>query len=116
MFYIVDVTLNGHETSESDVRFEYYPDPIISKVEDAALGPVKGGTNSVLGGVGFKHRNVCNLKVRYGALEVTPHKVHSDISIETTSPVVNLPDQVVLAPSGNGQQYSDDYILHYRDI
>ena len=50
------------------------------------------------------------------ALEITPHKVHSDISIETTSPVVNLPDQVVLAPSGNGQQYSDDYILHYRDI
>jgi hypothetical protein len=30
MFYIVDVTLNGFETSESNVRFEYYPDPVIN--------------------------------------------------------------------------------------
>jgi len=85
-------------------------------VEDAALGPITGNTNSVLSGVGFKHRNVCNLKVRYGALEVQPHEVHNDTTIETKSPVVNLPDQVTLSPSGNGQQYSADYILHYRDI
>jgi hypothetical protein len=78
MFYNVDVTLNGHETANSHVRFEYYPDPVISSVADSNLGPISGNTNSALSGVGFTHRNVCNLKVRYGALEVTPHNVHSN--------------------------------------
>ena len=39
---------------------------------DSPLGPVEGGTDSNVMGRGFKHENVCNLKIRYSALEVTP--------------------------------------------
>ena len=69
----------------------------------------------MLTGKGFTHPNVCNFKIRYGALEVTP-KVHNDTMIESVSPEVNLPGSVVLATSGNGQNYADDITLHVRDV
>jgi len=115
MFYYVAVTLNGNENTEELMKFAYYPELIISSVEDADLGPVSGGTVSEVSGLGFTHPNVCNLKVRYGALEVTPNHVYNDTHIQTTSPEVNVPDAVVLAPSGNSQNYGYDWILHVRD-
>jgi hypothetical protein len=72
MRHNVEITLNGAETTENHVKFAYYPDPEIFKVIDSPRGPVVGGTNSTLVGRGFKHENVCNLKIRYGALETTP--------------------------------------------
>jgi len=35
--------------------------------------------------------------------------------MSTTSPAVHVPDSVVLAPSGNGQNYGFDNTLHFRD-
>ena len=65
-------------------------------------------------GRGFRHENVCNLKIRYGALETTPDIVNNTV-VKTVSPRVSVPDAVVLAPSGNGQNYGADLTLHYRD-
>lgn len=115
MRHTLEVTLNGAETTENGVKFAYYPDPEISAVLNSPRGPVAGGTASTLLGRGFKHENVCNLKIRYGALEVTP-EITNTTMIHTVSPQVSVPDAVVLAPSGNGQNYGADLTLHYRDI
>lgn len=115
MRHTVEVTLNGAETTENRIKFHYYPDPEILQVLDSNLGPVQGGTGSTLIGRGFKHENVCNLKIRYGALETTPEIVSGE-KVKTVSPRVSVPDAVVLAPSGNGQNYGADLTLHYRDI
>lgn len=115
MRHTLEVTLNGAETTENHIKFAYYPDPEINKVLDSPRGPVSGGTNSTLVGRGFKHENVCNLKIRYGALEVTPRIINGTV-IQTISPQVSVPDAVVLSPSGNSQNYGADLTLHYRDI
>lgn len=114
MRHTLEVTLNGAETTTSGVKFAYYPDPEISSVSDSNMGPVSGGTNSSITGRGFKHENVCNLKIRYGALETTPEIVNGTF-VKTISPRVSVPDSVVLSPSGNGQNYGADLTLHYRD-
>lgn len=101
MRHPVEITLNGAETTTNNVKFAYYPDPEILSVTESERGPVEGNTLSHLGGRGFKHENVCNLKIRYGALEVTP-EITDDKKIKTISPRVSVPDAVVLAPSGNG--------------
>ena len=36
--------------------------------------------------------------------------------IQTESPEVSVPDAVVLAASGNGQQYAKDWVYHHRDV
>ena len=115
MRHIVEITLNGAEWTENKVKFAYYPDPEISAVIDSERGPIDGGTHSTIMGRGFKHENVCNLKIRYGALEVNP-SIKNGTMIETISPRVSVPDAVVLAPSGNGQNYGADLTLHFRDI
>ena len=84
-------------------EFAYYHDPEIINTRDSNIGPVSGGTLSILEGRGFTNPNVCNLKVRYGALEVTPTQVFNNTMIQTESPEVSVPDAVVLAASGNGQ-------------
>jgi len=101
MRHTVEITLNGAEHTTNGVKFAYYPDPEISAVKDSPRGPVEGGTLSHLIGRGFKHENVCNLKIRYGALEVTP-EITNGTHVKTISPRVSVPDAVVLAPSGNG--------------
>ena len=115
MRHTIEVTLNGYEKTNNQVKFWYYPDPEISQVLDSPLGPVEGGTDSTVMGRGFKHENVCNLKIRYSALEVTPQIVNNTM-VKTVSPRVSVPDAVILAPSGNGQNYGADITLHHRDI
>ena len=116
MKYIVKVTMNGDKLTEGSGLFEYYHDPEITVTRDSNIGPVSGGTHSILEGRGFKNPNICNLKVRYGALEVTPDEVYNNTMIKTESPEVSVPDAVVLAASGNGQQYAKDWVYHHRDI
>jgi len=54
--------------------------------------------------------------VRYGPLTQEPQKEKiSDGEIEVTSPVAQVPDAVVISVSLNGQQFSRDYTLHFRD-
>ena len=115
MRHTVEVTLNGAETTDNKIKFAYYPDPEISAVQDSNKGPVIGGTQSTILGRGFKHENICDLKIRYGALETTPVIVNNTL-VKTVSPRVSVPDAVVLSPSGNGQNYGADLTLHYRDI
>lgn len=72
MKYVVRVTMNGEHLTDGSGEFAYYHDPEIINTRDSNIGPVSGGTLSILEGRGFANPNVCNLKVRYGALEVTP--------------------------------------------
>ena len=101
MRHTIEITLNGAETTNSGIKFWYYPDPEILQVLNSELGPISGGTESTLVGQGYKHENVCNLKIRYGAMETTP-QIHNNTVVKTISPRVSVPDAVVLAPSGNG--------------
>lgn len=96
------MTLNGVELTPEKAHFAYYTDPQIDAVQNEARGPITGNTVSTLSGQGFKQANLCNLKVRYGALEVTPQSVKDDSHLMTVSPAVGVPDAVTLAVSGNG--------------
>ena len=115
MIYEVRVTVDNKSTMTKDHKnFGYYFDSELSAVVEAENGPVSGGTQSLLIGKGFTHPNVCNLKVRYGGIEVNP-KLLNSTTLSTLSPRVNLPGSVVLATSGNGQNYANDITMHYRD-
>lgn len=65
------MTLNGVEKTDEKIKFFYYPDVKITQIVNN-VGPVTGGTTSYIAGVSFTHPNVCNPKVKYGALEVQP--------------------------------------------
>ena len=108
----VQVTLNGRESTIEKGKFSYYPDIRILDIK-TNNGPVSGGTVSHISCIGFSHPNVCNPKVKYGALEVTPELAGSFYKV--VSPKVALPGAVTLFPSGNGQNYGPDLTLHYRD-
>jgi len=84
-------------------------------VVNSPVGPVSGGTKSTLVGRNFDQRNICDLKVRYGSIEVQP-KRFNDTHLQVTSPRVSLPGSVTLSPSGNAQNYAKDWILHHRDV
>ena len=102
-----------HTLSVDKVGFNYYHDAELSAVV-GDKGPVAGNTTSILRGKGFAHPNICNFKVRYGAIETTPKFLNST-AIETRSPRVNLPGPVTISTSGNGQNYANDITMHYRD-
>ena len=36
------------------------------------MGLIKGGTKSTLYGIGFGHKNICKLTVRYGGIAINP--------------------------------------------
>jgi hypothetical protein len=73
MIYEVKITVDDRSTfTLAHVNFGYYFDSELSAVVNSEVGPSTGGTQSYLHGKGFKHPNVCNPKVRYGAIEVTP--------------------------------------------
>lgn len=114
MVYQVRITLNAKDQTPSYALFNYYHEPQIQQVVDSPKGPISGSTKSTLIGRNFNQRNICNLKVRYGALEVTP-KRFNDTHLQTISPRVSAPGAVVLAASGNAQNYAKDYIYHFRD-
>ena len=91
----------------------YYPELKITEVK-GNVGPVVGGTQSTLIGENFNHPHTCALRVRYGAIEVTPQQDQDRLIV--TSPKVFVPDAVTLSPSGNAQNYAPDYTLHFRDV
>jgi hypothetical protein len=72
MVYHVTITLNGVEETTTYAVFSYYHEPEIRHVTTSEFGPVLGGTTSSLVGRNFVQKNICNLKVRYGAIEVSP--------------------------------------------
>ena len=64
--------MNSKEMTKGKSLFDYYNEIELRDTRDSNMGPVTGNTLSTIEGIGFKEKNVCNLKVRYGALEVTP--------------------------------------------
>ena len=48
MKYIVQVTMNGKTLTEGKGLFAYYHDPEITVTRDSNIGPVSGGTHSIL--------------------------------------------------------------------
>lgn len=113
LFANVQVTLNGRDTSAELIKFNYYPELLIQQV-DVNVGPISGKTTTTLTGLNFNHPHVCNPMVKYGALTVKP-QIQGD-QLVIISPKVNVPGAVTLYPSGNGQNYPTDYILHNRNI
>jgi len=105
--------LNNREVYNSTVKFYYYPEPTIEEITPN-LGPIAGSTQSHLYGVGFAHKNICGLTVRYGGIAVNPLS-SNDTHILVSSPKVNVPDAVVVSVSGNGQQFINDITMHFRD-
>lgn len=57
---------------------------------------------------------MCDFQVRFGQniFEVTNA---SETSVDVMAGPVHIPGAVVVAISGNGQQYNDDVTLHFRD-
>lgn len=116
-FYFVKITINGGREIEGPAfKFNYYKDPIISKLEPNR-GPTRGGTVSKVTGEGFAQYGACNKTARYSVFEKKLiNDTDNDTFIYTESPAANIPDAVVYAVALNGQQFSRDYILHWRDF
>ena len=116
-FYYVKITINGGREIEGPVqRFHYYKDPIIQKIEPNR-GPMRGGTVCKVTGLGFDQYGVCNKTARYSVFEKKPiNETKNDTIIFTESPPANVPDAVVYSVALNGQQFSKDKILHWRDF
>jgi hypothetical protein len=53
--------------------------------------------------------------VRYATFEVKPINATNDTIIWVKSPAVKVPDATVVAVALNGQQFTKDVILHYKD-
>jgi IPT/TIG domain len=66
-WYNISITLNGREYVPVKGRFSYYIDPTIKSITPN-IGPLSGGTVSKISGNGFAQDGVCNVTVRYGAL------------------------------------------------
>ncbi len=113
-FYEVSITLNGKEFAGPVQKFTYYIDPPITAVTPNK-GPLKGGTVSKVFGKGFQQDGVCNVTVRYGAVQQIPVNV-TNTDMITTSPNATIPGSVVVSVALNGQQFIKDRTLHYRDI
>lgn len=112
-WYYISLTLNNRDVTNSTNKFYYYPEPTLEQVYPNK-GPVVGGTNSYLYGLGFAHQNICGLTVRYGGIALNPMS-SNDTHILVSSPKVNVPDAVVVSVSGNGQQFINDITIHFRD-
>ena len=57
---------------------------------------------------------MCDFKVRFGQNLFIPTEANLT-QINVDAGPVYIPGAVVVAISGNGQQYNDDITLHYRD-
>lgn len=74
-WYYVALTLNNRDISNSTAKFFYYPEPYIEDISPNK-GPVAGNTHSTLYGIGFAHKNICGLTVRYGGIALNPISVN----------------------------------------
>jgi hypothetical protein len=113
MWYNVSVTLDGTTIAPSEAKFKYYVQPVIDSISPA-LGPMEGGTNSIIRGRNFNQSNICDFVVRYGCKQL-PFTLINDTAINVTSFPVTMPGAVVVSVSGNNQQFINDITLHFRD-
>jgi hypothetical protein len=65
-------------------------------------------------GKGFRQEGVCNMTVRFSTYQVIPlNYTSTDIFVKT--PQVEAPDDVVVAVGMNGQQWTRDITINYKD-
>jgi len=64
-WYNVSVSLDGEYRSSASAKFAYYDQLTLNSLSPW-LGPLDGKTEVTLQGNGFKQKNVCDLKVRFG--------------------------------------------------
>lgn len=112
-FYNVSVSADGEAFSKATAIFSYYDQPVLESVSPW-LGPMSDKATVTVAGKGFKNANFCNPKLRFGMQEYTP-TVASDKSLTVETSPVRVPGSTVVTMSGNGQQYTDDRTLHFRD-
>lgn len=112
--YNLSVSADGEAYSNASAIFSYYDQPEIDSVSPW-LGPMDGETKVNITGGGFKNANMCNPKVKFGQHPYTP-AISSDSSLQVDVGESKLPGSVVVTMSGNGQQYTPDRTLHYRDL
>ena len=111
-FYNVSVSADGEAFSAAGATFTYYDQPVIASVSPG-LGPMGERAQVTLTGKGF-NASFCNPKVRFGTYPFTP-TITSDSSLTVETSPVRVPGSVVVTMSGNGQQFTEDRTLHFRD-
>jgi hypothetical protein len=112
-FYYMAVSADGEAYSVANVSFLYYDDPDIRQIMPQN-GPMSD-TNSVnIIGKSLNHPNMCNKKMKFGQIIYEVQSATDTNVVVQTQPVA-VPGSVVVTMSGNGQQYSDDITLHFRD-
>jgi hypothetical protein len=65
-------------------------------------------------GKSLSHPNMCNMKIRFGQQVYDPMSA-SESNVAVMTQPVSAPGSTVVTISGNGQQWSDDVTLHFRD-
>lgn len=113
-WYNVAITLDGDYIANSSQIFKYYRQPQILSITPNR-GPLEGGTESIIRGVGFKQPNICGLSLKYEQV-IMDFTLLNDTAIKVTSRANNLPGSLVVSLSGNNQQFINDITLHMRDI
>ena len=112
-FYNVEITLDGTLFGGPPQRFNYYKEPEINSIFPI-MGPIEGGTELTISGVGFGQTSVWNPTIRFGNIYAIPSKI-SEYEIQVKTPEVDVPDAVVVAVGLNGQQFTKDKTLHFKD-
>lgn len=112
-FYYLEITLDGNLFGGPPQKFSYYKEPELTAITPT-LGPAEGGTHVSISGIGFAQAAVCNMTVRFGNIYTVPVEFNG-YEIHVKSPPVDVADAVVVAVGLNGQQFTKDKTLHYRD-
>jgi hypothetical protein len=115
-FYFVEITIDGKIISGPKQKFIYYKEAKVTAV-NPNKGPIKGGTLTRISGKGFVQEGVCNMTVRFATDQekvIITNWTNDDIWIKT--PSVAIPDDTVVEVMMNGQQTTEDIIIHNRDI
>lgn len=112
-FYNMSVSADGESFSVANTSFLYYDDPDIRQIQPIN-GPMNEANTVNIIGKSLNHPNMCNKKMRFGQIVYDVQSATDTNVVVQTQPVA-VPGSVVVTMSGNGQQYSDDITLHFRD-
>ena len=112
-FYNLSISADGESYSVANVTFLYYDDPDIRQI-NPPNGPYNEANQVSVSGKSLNHPNMCNKKIKFGQ-QILEVQSATDTDVVVTTVPVAIPGSVVVTMSGNGQQYSDDITLHFRD-
>jgi len=113
-WYNVSVSADGESFAKATAKFFFYDEPVIKSI-DPWLGPMSGKTEVDIIGKGFNQTNMCDFRIKFGMTEVRPKEKQTESLAKIDSLPAKIPGAVVVSISGNGQQYTHDTTLHFRD-